>query len=140
MHGAYRHTDPETSKEAAQFDVTRLEGEVYAVLRIQPSTAEEIAQALGKALPTVTPRFAPLKRKGLIYDTGERRPGASGRSRIVYAAATEIIPQPKKSRKLEEKEILQIARGHTKYMTGSTAWAMDVVSFVRTLETKWGIK
>lgn len=140
MHGAYRHTDPETSKEAAKFDVTKLEGEVYAVLRDRPSTAEEIAQALGKALPTITPRFAPLIRKGLIYDTGERRPGASGRSRIVYAAAVEIIPRPKKTKRLEDNEIIQIARRHTKYMTGQTAWALDVVSLVRELERRWAIK
>jgi len=45
-----------------------------------------------------------------------------------------------KSKKLEEKEILQISNRHTKYMVGKTAWAMDVVSFVRELEARWNIK
>ena len=59
MHGAYRANDPETSKEAAQFDVTRLEGEVYAILKTRPSTTEEIAAIMGRPLQSITPRIAP---------------------------------------------------------------------------------
>jgi hypothetical protein len=32
---------------------------------------------------TISPRFAPLMRKGFIYDTGERRKASSGRSQRV---------------------------------------------------------
>ena len=140
MHGAHRKDDPETSKEAAKLDVTELESRVYGLLRFKPSTTEEIAFSLNKALQSITPRIAPLRRKGFIFDSGVRRKGASGRSRIVWAAATDIIPEPVKTKKLEEKEILQLASRHTKYMIGKTAWAMDVVSLVRELEVRWSIK
>lgn len=140
MHGAHRKDDPDTAKEAAKLDVSHLEARVYELLRFKPSTAEEIAFALNRSLQSITPRIAPLRRKGYIFDSGLRRNGASGRSRIVWAAAKEIIPEPVKTKKLEEKEILQIASRHTKYMTGKTAWAMDVVSLVRELEARWAIK
>ena len=140
MQGAHRKDDPDTSKEASKFDVTRLEGEVFSVIALSPSTSEEVAIQLATPLQSITPRIAPLRRKGFIFDSGLRRNGASGRSRIVWAAAEEIIPKPTKTRKLEEKEILEIAQRHTKYMTGKTAWAMDVVSLIRELEARWGIK
>lgn len=140
MHGAHRKDDPDTSKEAAQLDVSKLEARVYELLRFKPLTAEELAFSLNKSLQSITPRIAPLRRKGLIYDSGIRKRGESGRLRIAWAAAAEIIPQPVKTKKLEESEILQIARRHTKYMTGKTAWAMDIVSLVRELEARWAIK
>ena len=140
MHGAHRKDDPDTSKEAAQLDVSKLEGRVYELLRFKHLTTEELAFSLNKPLQSITPRIAPLRRKGMIYDTGIRKRGEAGRPRIVWAAATEIVPEPVKSKKLEEKEILQISRRHTKYMTGKTAWAMDVVSLVRELEARWNIK
>ena len=38
---------------------------------------------------SITPRFAPLIRKGFIFDTGERRMASSGRSqRVVKALVT----------------------------------------------------
>lgn len=140
MHGAHRKDDPDTSKEAAKLDVSKLEARVYELLRFKPLTAEELAFSMNKSLQSITPRIAPLRRKGLIYDSGIRKRGESGRPRIVWAAASEIIPQPVKTKKLEESEILQIARRHTKYMTGKTAWAMDIVSLVRELEARWNIK
>lgn len=140
MHGAHRSDDPDTSKEASKLDAGRIEGEVYSVIKTKPSTAEEIASLLARPLQSITPRLAPLRRAGFIFDSGLRKPGSSGRSRIVWAAASEIVPEPVKTEKLEEKEILQIARRHTKYMTGNTAWAMDVVSLVRELEARWAIK
>jgi hypothetical protein len=33
---------------------------------------------------TCTPRLAPLRRKGLIVDSGERRPGSTGKKQIVW--------------------------------------------------------
>jgi len=137
MRGAYRKTDPDTSKEAAP-DVSRLEGEVYAILRMRPSTAEEVAVFLSKPLQSITPRIAPLVRKGFIYDTGERRPGASGRSRMVLAASSEVVPKPKSSRKLSDHELANIIQRHTKF--GDMDWVVDVVSIVRELESRWGIK
>ena len=113
MHGAHRKDDPETSKEAAALDISELEARVYGLLKFKSLTAEELAFSLNKSLQSITPRIAPLRRKGFIFDSGIRRRGQSGRSRIVWAAATEIIPEPVKTKKLEEKEILQIASRHT---------------------------
>jgi DNA-binding Lrp family transcriptional regulator len=141
MSGLARNTDPDTSHEAAKLNTSTLESRVLEAINANgPMTTEEIAQATGIDLQSITPRIAPLRRRGYIFDSGLRRNGASGRSRIVWAAAEEIIPEPVKTKKLDEKEILQIASRHTKYMTGKTAWAMDVVSLIRELEARWNIK
>jgi hypothetical protein len=91
--GAARHTDPPTSKAAAKsVDATDLEGLVINWLRKQPvtvgATAEEMAAGLQMPLNTISPRTAPLQRKKLIYDSGEKRKGVSGRSSIVWKAVT----------------------------------------------------
>ena len=137
MHGAYRANDPETSKEAAK-DVSRLEGEVYAALKTRPSTTEEIAAIMGRPLQSITPRIAPLRRKGFIFDTGVRRPGRSGRSRIVFAATTEITPEPLKSRKISDADLKAMIKRHTRH--GITDWVVDIPSLVKELESIWGIK
>ena len=140
MHGAHRKDDPETSKEAAALDISELEARVYGLLKFKSLTAEELAFSLNKSLQSITPRIAPLRRKGFIFDSGITRGGLSGRQRIVWAASDKIVPEPVQSKKLDEKEILRIASRHTKYMTGKTAWAMDVVSLIRELEARWNIK
>lgn len=87
----FRKTDPDTSKEAAKtVDVRNLEKLVYDAIKAAPDglTAEEIFQALpGIRLNSVTPRIAPLIKKGYIYDTGERRRSSSGRSQRVLKVA-----------------------------------------------------
>lgn len=140
MRGANRRDDPDTSKEAARLEVSKLEGMVFDLLRFKPLTTEELAFSLNKPLQSITPRMAPLRRKGMVFDSGLRKTGSSGCGRIVWAAATEIVPEPVKSKRLQENEILEIARRHTKYMNGKTAWAMDVVALVRELEARWNIK
>lgn len=85
-----RNTDPDTSHEAAaSVSASELEQIVYDVIAKCENgcTADDIE----KALPLVrsnsfTPRFAPLIRKGYIYDTGERRVGSSGRKQRVVKA------------------------------------------------------
>ena len=136
MHGASRTNDPETSRDAAR-DVSRLEGEVYAALRT-PQTAEEVAAALGRPLQSITPRIAPLRRKGFIFDTGIRRPGASGRSRIVFATTEVITPEVPVSRKLSEADVQNMIKRHTRW--GTTSWAVDVPAIIKELESIWGIK
>ncbi len=89
--GAHRHEDPDTSVDAANsVDATALEAEVLAAFRDSPFchhhgfTSEEAANYLRMELGSVTPRFRPLEAKGYIYRTTERRPGKSGRNRIVW--------------------------------------------------------
>jgi hypothetical protein len=83
----FRKTDPETSKQAAEsVPVERLERMVYEAIKSLPDGA--IADDLEKILPgvklnSITPRIAPLIKKGYIYDTGERRRASSGRSQRV---------------------------------------------------------
>lgn len=83
----FRKTDPETSKEAAEsVPVARLEKIVYEAIKASHDglTADEIERALpGVKLNSISPRIAPLIKKGYIYDSGERRKASSGRSQRV---------------------------------------------------------
>lgn len=85
-HGAARHTDPKTAKAAAKsVDAGTLEYTVLECLHEHgPKTAEEMVSITKVAIDSITPRTAPLKRRGFIEDTGERRAGASGAKRIVW--------------------------------------------------------
>ena len=88
--GLARKTDPETSKEAAQsVDVTKLEQIVLDVIKRYPNGC--ISQDVEFVLPeyrssSITPRYNQLIKKGLIVDTGEKRPGFSGRNQRVMRA------------------------------------------------------
>lgn len=67
-----RRTDPATSHEAAaSVDTTTLERLVLNALDTWgPMTMHQVATALRLDLVTVSPRFAPLRRKGLIESIG----------------------------------------------------------------------
>lgn len=86
--GKFRKTDPETSKEAAKTVTTNAETIVLEAIKAFPEgcIADDIVELTQMRWDTVTPRFAPLLRKKLIEDTGERRKGASGRSQRVLKA------------------------------------------------------
>ena len=82
----FRKTDPETSEQAAEsVPVMRLENLVYEAIKgsMDGLTPEQIENLTGLRSGSVTPRIAPLIRKGYIYDTGERRKASSGRSQRV---------------------------------------------------------
>lgn len=88
---AARAVDPETSHEAAASlgDVTELQSRVLESIRGSGETgltAFELAERLGLQLNTVSPRTAPLVRKGLVVDSGKRRRGPSGRKSTVWIA------------------------------------------------------
>lgn len=82
-----RNTDPDTSHDAAEkVDAARLERMVYEVICMYPlgCTSDQIMKHFpNHGVQTISPRYAPLLRKGLIYDTGERRPGNLGRQQRV---------------------------------------------------------
>lgn len=91
--GAYaRSTDPSTASEAAEtVSVAKAEMLVLSRLRTKRllergATSDEMAKLTGIDRVTVSPRFRPLERKGLIVDRGERRRGQSGRYSIVWKA------------------------------------------------------
>jgi len=82
-----RTTDPDTSIDAAEkVDSTKLEQLVYEAIAKHPDgcTSEELmAHFPNHGVQTISPRFAPLIRKGFIEDTGERRRSSTGRSQRV---------------------------------------------------------
>jgi hypothetical protein len=86
--GKARWSDPPTSHAAAeQVNATKLEVIVAAAIRRagpRGLIAAELPEHTGLALNTVTPRTRPLVMKGVIYDSGEKRPGPSGKQQIVW--------------------------------------------------------
>ena len=88
--GLARATDPETSKEAAQsVDTTKLEQIVLDTIRSFPQgcISQDVESELAQyRASSITPRYRPLMKKGLIMDTGEKRPGFSGRNQRVMKA------------------------------------------------------
>lgn len=86
-----RATDVQTSHEAAVSltpAVTRLEDIVYGAIRLQGqhgATGAEIEVLTDLQWQTLSPRLAPLRRKGLIRANGTR-PGRSGRAQTVWVA------------------------------------------------------
>jgi hypothetical protein len=85
-----RNTDPDTSHQAASsVDASKLEALVYEVIAKHPNgcIADDVeAELVYLRSHSITPRFAPLMRKGFIYDTGERRRASSGRPQRVMKA------------------------------------------------------
>lgn len=49
-------------------------------------TADELAATLGMSRWSIQPRTTELKRKGLIRDSGQRRPNVTGKEAIVWVA------------------------------------------------------
>ena len=88
-----RTDDPDTSHAAANtVDTSQLESMVYEVISKYPDgcIADDVERELAHLRShSITPRFAPLMRKGFIFDTGERRKASSGRSqRVVKVTET----------------------------------------------------
>ena len=82
-----RRKDPDTSMDAAEkVDSTTLEQQVYEVIAKYPNgcIADEVMTHFpNRGVQTISPRYAPLIRKGFIEDTGERRKSVTGHSQRV---------------------------------------------------------
>ena len=87
-----RATDPDTSHLSAEHVrgelATKLEAIVLSALREHPNglTNHGLVRVTGVVWNTITPRIASLKRKSLVYDSGERREGPTNRTCIVWKA------------------------------------------------------
>lgn len=86
-----RRADPDTSHEAAEHvDTSRLEAMVYAaILSFGPKgcISDEVRARYGKyPYSSITARYKALVDKHMIFDTGDRRAGASGRNQRVMCA------------------------------------------------------
>ncbi len=70
-----RTTDPATSHAAMTVAAAAtLSATVLNTLRKHgPCTTHELAALTGLAVVTVSPRIAPLRRRNLVVDTGDRR-------------------------------------------------------------------
>jgi hypothetical protein len=89
----FRRNAPETSIQAAEsIDVGRLEGMVLKAIRNAGSngmTQDELLATFREySYSSITARPSALKRKGLVVDSGQRRPSASGRNQMVLIART----------------------------------------------------
>jgi hypothetical protein len=89
----FRRNAPETSIQAAEsIDVNRLEGMVLKAIRNAGSNGmtqdELLATFRDYSYSSITARPSALKRKGLVVDSGLRRPSASGRNQMVLIART----------------------------------------------------
>jgi hypothetical protein len=88
-----RRDDPDTSQTSAKkVDSTKLEQMVYNAIKAFGSRgciSDEIREQFAH-LPysSVTARYKALIDKGLIEDTGERRPGNSGRPQRIMRVTT----------------------------------------------------
>lgn len=87
-----RRDSPVTSKMAAtELPVTDLEVLVYEAIRDAGEygmTQDELLQKFPHlSYSSVTARPAALKRKGMIADSGRKRPGRSGRAQAVLVDA-----------------------------------------------------
>ena len=87
-----RTDDTTTSHEAAEsIDTTELERIVYDTIKMFPNgcIGDDVVKMLPQfGIQTISPRYAPLLRKGWIVDTGEKRKARSGRSQRVMKAVT----------------------------------------------------
>lgn len=87
--GRSRRNDPQTAKAAAKsVTVADLEVKVLDALRrhYDGLTTHQLAEYLDASLVSISPRMAPLRKKGLVFDSGERRKGSSGVKSIVWKA------------------------------------------------------
>lgn len=82
--------DRDTSQAAADAiapTAATLRAKSLAVLeRSNGLTADQVAGRLGLSILSIRPRLTELSRLGKVRDTGERRPNASGKNAIVWAA------------------------------------------------------
>ena len=83
-----RRDDPSTSHDAAQqMDATAMESIVADAIwgfRAEGAIADQVCDALPQhAYNSITPRFKPLKEKGIVIVDGTRRKAKSGRGQMV---------------------------------------------------------
>jgi predicted ArsR family transcriptional regulator len=84
---AYSRNAPETSKQAANAIepiVARLERQAIQQLEEGSLTCDELEQILRWSHQTASARINRLRHKGLIQDSGERRPTRTGRPAVVW--------------------------------------------------------
>lgn len=85
----FKAKDTETSRVAAdqmEKPAETIRRRCLEVLRIEPLTADQVADALQLSVLTVRPRISELNKQGKIGPTVERRRNASGKRAVVWTA------------------------------------------------------
>lgn len=84
-----RRSDPLISHQAASDVAPKVGSREMVVLRVLgergASNWDQIAEHAGVRASSISPRFKPLREKGLIYDTGRTEAGNSGSNQTVWA-------------------------------------------------------
>jgi predicted ArsR family transcriptional regulator len=83
-----RRSDPDTSRAAARSMVGSVDSLLQRIVQAfrdrGPMTRTEVAAIVGLSDYQASKRISDLKNVAAIVDTGERRPGPSGRAQIVW--------------------------------------------------------
>jgi DNA-binding MarR family transcriptional regulator len=81
MSALARNTDPFSSHKSAHSVKASAIGKEMTVLdslrKLGPMTTHKIAEMTGLTVVTVSPRIKPLRKKGLVEDSGDRELGRS---------------------------------------------------------------
>lgn len=89
--GGARNSDPGTSHDAAAQDFTGIALTVLDHIKAagnEGKTWSELEIATGIARQTISPRFAQLRERDLIRDSGTKRKAPTGRFQIAWVATT----------------------------------------------------
>lgn len=84
--GARRRDTSIAAAKSVEPTVTDRRAAVLAVITAKPSTADEVARALGWTVLSARPRATELAKLGKIEDSGQRRKTDSGSNAIVWRA------------------------------------------------------
>lgn len=93
------HRGADTSRAAANAiapelgRLQRLAEEAITAAGAHGLTADELAEQLGVDRLSIRPRASELRRKGLICDSGRRRPNVNGKAAIVWVAREHLDPE-----------------------------------------------
>ena len=113
VYKMYRKTDPATSKAAAEsVDTTTIKQKIVDELKKcgkEGCTPDVVAENLGRCISTVTPRFKPMEKEGLIYRTKRKRPSIkTGNLREVWVTAEHAEPDDIDFKRAKEKPMKPI--------------------------------
>ena len=82
-----RDTSREAAVSVAARAATLRACALAAIADYGPLTADQVAELLRESVLAVRPRLSELAARGLVVDSGIRRPNASGRSAIAWSTA-----------------------------------------------------
>jgi hypothetical protein len=98
----WRSTDPDTSRLAAEkvstSDLERIVVDDLEIAGRQGRTTDESTDSTGRSKVSVSPRFAPLCKKGIVFGSKERRRGHSGSMMTVWKLVKYRRFEPKEAR------------------------------------------